>query len=50
MICLLFSGRADELSEELGALLAIADSEVDNSILSNFTKARNDPNIIGMYG
>lgn len=45
MICLLFSGRADELSEELGALLAIADSEVDNSILS---KARNDPNIIGM--
>ncbi|CAB4492062.1 unnamed protein product [Rhizophagus irregularis] len=37
---------ADELSEELGALLAIADSEVDNSILSNFTKARNDPNII----
>ncbi|CAG8769064.1 8723_t:CDS:2, partial [Rhizophagus irregularis] len=34
---------ADELSEELGALLAIADSEVDNSILS---KARNDPNII----
>ncbi|PKY44783.1 hypothetical protein RhiirA4_459187 [Rhizophagus irregularis] len=34
---------ADELSEELGALLAIADSEVDNSILTNFTK---DPNII----
>jgi hypothetical protein len=46
MICLLFFARADELSEELGALIAIAESEVDSSILSNFTKARNDPSII----
>ena len=39
MICLLFFGRADKLSEELGAL-------VDFSILSNITKARNNPNTI----
>ncbi|RIA91087.1 hypothetical protein C1645_822481 [Glomus cerebriforme] len=37
---------ADELSEELGALIAIDESEVDDSILSNITKARNDPSII----
>jgi hypothetical protein len=27
MICLLFFGRVDELSEELGALVTIAESE-----------------------
>ncbi|CAB4446967.1 unnamed protein product [Rhizophagus irregularis] len=37
---------ADELSEELGALVAIDESEVDDSILSNFTKAKNDPSTI----
>ncbi|GBB87883.1 hypothetical protein RclHR1_14390003 [Rhizophagus clarus] len=46
MICLLYFGRAYELSEELGALIAIAKSEVDESIISNFTKYRNDQNII----
>src|SRR3954447_18268055 len=44
--CLLFFGRADELSEELGALVAIDESEVNNSILFNFTKARNYLSII----
>ncbi|GES88151.1 hypothetical protein GLOIN_2v1769465 [Rhizophagus clarus] len=38
--------KAYELSEELGALIAIAKSEVDESIISNFTKYRNDQNII----
>ncbi|CAB4425479.1 unnamed protein product [Rhizophagus irregularis] len=38
---------ADELSEELGALVAINKSEsVNESILSNFTKAKNDPSTI----
>ena len=46
MICLLFFGRADELSEELGAFVAIDECEVNDQILSNLTKARNDPNII----
>ncbi|CAI2189098.1 7649_t:CDS:1, partial [Funneliformis geosporum] len=37
---------ADELSEELGAFVAIDECEVNDQILSNLTKARNDPNII----
>ncbi|CAB4491498.1 hypothetical protein RhiirA5_409674 [Rhizophagus irregularis] len=37
---------ADELSEELGALVVIDKSEVNESILSNFTKAKNDPSTI----
>ncbi|CAI2196615.1 10724_t:CDS:2, partial [Funneliformis geosporum] len=38
--------EADELSEELGAFVAIDECEVNDQILSNLTKARNDPNII----
>ncbi|POG64996.1 hypothetical protein GLOIN_2v445174 [Rhizophagus irregularis DAOM 181602=DAOM 197198] len=38
--------KADELSEELGALVVIDKSEVNKSILSNFTKAKNNPSTI----
>ncbi|CAB5203188.1 unnamed protein product [Rhizophagus irregularis] len=38
--------KANELSEELGALVVIDKSEVNESILSNFTKAKNDPSTI----
>jgi hypothetical protein len=33
-------GRADELSEELGALISVDESEIDISVLSNLTKAK----------
>ncbi|GBB95213.1 hypothetical protein RclHR1_00250011 [Rhizophagus clarus] len=37
---------ADELSEEFGALVTIDECEVNDQILSNLTKTRNDSNII----